>query len=225
MSPKPSNTRTLRSSITSTARLFVLIGCVAVALAFTARQDAKPVPAALPSAAGTFTVDDTHSMSLFRVAHMGAGKFWGRFNDISGTAQYVPDTSLTLNVTIQTASVDSGNKKLDSHLKSPDFFNTVEFPTMTFVSSSAKSLGGGRFDVAGDLTMHGVTKSVTVPVECSPISLMGGVSRAGFEATFEIKRSDYGVSYGVEQGAIGDETRVIVSLECVDKSTVPARKE
>lgn len=215
---------TLTSSI---ARIAILATCVATTLAFTTRQDAKPAvaPPASAASAATFTVDDTHSMSLFRVEHMGAGKFWGRFNDISGSAQYVPDTSLSMNATIQVGSVDSGNKKLDGHLKSPDFFNNAEFPTMTFVSTSAKALGAGRFDVTGDLTIHGVTKSVTVPVQCSPISAMGGTSRAGFEAVFEIKRSDFGVSYGVEQGAIGDETRVIVSLECIDRSTVAARKE
>ncbi|MSR70124.1 MAG: YceI family protein [Phycisphaerales bacterium] len=205
----------------------VLAAYVAAALTFTTPQDTKPAtdPAAPTSTAATFTVDDTHSMSLFRVEHMGAGKFWGRFNEVSGTAQYVPNTSLAMNVTIQTASVDSGNKKLDGHLKSPDFFNAVEFPTMTFLSTSAKALGTGRFDVTGDLTMHGITKSVTVPVQCSAISVMGGTSRSGFEATFEIKRSDFGVSYGVEKGAIGDETRVIVSLECIDRSTVPTHKE
>lgn len=209
-----------------TARITILAACVATALAFTTRQDAKPAVApAVASPAATFTVDDTHSMSLFRVEHMGAGKFWGRFNDLSGSAQYVPDTSLSMNVTIQVGSVDSGNKKLDGHLKSPDFFNNAEFPTMTFVSTSAKASGAGGFDVTGDLTIHGVTKSVTVPVQCSPISAMGGASRAGFEAVFEIKRSDYGVSYGVEKGAIGDATRIIVSLECIDRSTMPARKE
>ncbi len=219
--------------MTRTARitqLAILSAFAATALAFTTLQDAKPAttptaPVASASAPATFTVDDTHSMSLFRVEHMGAGKFWGRFNDISGSAQYAPNTSLSMSVTIQTASVDSGNKKLDGHLKSPDFFNAAEFPTMAFASASSKPLGAGAFEVTGALTIHGVTKTVTVPVQCSEVSVMGGTSRAGFEATFEIKRSDFGVSYGVEQGAIGDQVRVIVSLECIDRSTVAARKE
>ncbi len=205
----------------------VFIACAASTLALTSHQETKPAaPSANGSsssaAAATFTVDDTHSMSLFRVTHMGAGRFWGRFNEISGTAQYAPDSMLALDITIAVSSVDCANKKLDGHLKSPDFFNAVEYPTMKFVSTGAKSLGAGRFDVTGNLTIHGVTKPITVVIECSPVVVMGGAARAGFETTFEIKRSDFGMSYGVEHGAVSDETRVIVSLECVDKSKAPA---
>ena len=173
----------------------------------------------------TFEVDDVHSMALFRVQHMGAGRFWGLFNDVSGTIQYTSEKSLSLNIAIQTESVDSNNEQLDRHLKSPDFFNSVEFPQMTFVSISAKHIEGGRFEVVGDLTIHGVKKRVTVPVECSSISKLGGKNRAGFEASFEIKRSDFGVSYGVEKKVLGDETRIIVSLEGIEPGSAPKRKE
>ena len=173
----------------------------------------------------TFQVDDVHSMALFRVQHMGAGRFWGLFNDVSGTIQYTPENSLSLNIAIQTESVDSNNEQLDQHLKSPDFFNSVEFPQMTFVSISAKHIESGRFEVVGDLTIHGVKKRVTVPVECSSISKLGGKTRAGFEASFEIKRSDFGVSYGVEKKMLGDETRIIVSLEGIEPGSAPKRKE
>ena len=173
----------------------------------------------------TFDVDDVHSMALFRVQHMGAGRFWGLFNDVSGTIQYIPEQSLSLNIAIQTESVDSNNEQLDRHLKSPDFFNSVEFPQMTFVSISAKHIESGRFEVVGDLTIHGVKKRVTVSVECSSISKLGGKTRAGFEASFEIKRSDFGVSYGVEKKVLGDETRIIVSLEGIEPGSAPKRKE
>ena len=173
----------------------------------------------------TFQVDDVHSMALFRVQHMGAGRFWGLFNDVSGTIQYTPENSLSLNIAIQTESVDSNNEQLDRHLKSPDFFNSVEFPQMTFVSISAKHIENNRFEVVGDLTIHGVKKRVTVPVECSLISKLGGATRAGFEASFEIKRSDFGVSYGVEKKMLGDETRIIVSLEGIEPGSAPKRKE
>lgn len=173
----------------------------------------------------TFQVDDVHSMALFRVQHMGAGRFWGLFNDVSGTIQYTPENSLSLNIAIQTESVDSNNEQLDRHLKSPDFFNSVEFPQMTFVSISAKHIENNRFEVVGDLTIHGVKKRVTVPVECSRISKLGGATRAGFEASFEINRSDFGVSYGVEKKMLGDETRIIVSLEGIEPGSAPKRKE
>ena len=173
----------------------------------------------------TFDVDDVHSMALFRVQHMGAGRFWGLFNDVGGTVQYTPEKSLSMNITIQTESVDSNNEQLDRHLKSPDFFNSVEFPQMTFVSISAKYIENHRFEVVGDLTIHGVKKRVTVPVECSTISKLGGATRAGFEASFEIKRSDFGVSYGVEKKMLGDETRIIVSIEGIEPGSAPKRKD
>ncbi len=175
-------------------------------------------------AATTFEVDDVHSMALFRVQHMGAGRFWGLFNDVSGTVQYSPEKSLSLSISIQTESVDSNNDQLDRHLKSPDFFNSVEFPQMTFVSISAKHIENGRFEVVGDLTIRGVKKRVTVPIECSSISKLGGATRAGFEASFEIKRSDFGVSYGVEKKSLGDETRIIVSIEGIEPKSVAKPK-
>ena len=175
-------------------------------------------------AATTFEVDDVHSMALFRVQHMGAGRFWGLFNDVNGTVQYSPEKSLSLSITIQTESVDSNNEQLDRHLKSPDFFNSVEFPQMTFVSISAKHIENGRFEVVGDLTIRGVKKRVTVPIECSSISKLGGATRAGFEASFEIKRSDFGVSYGVEKKSLGDETRIIVSIEGIEPKSVAKPK-
>jgi polyisoprenoid-binding protein YceI len=108
--------------------------------------------------------------------------------------------------------VDSGNDKLDAHLKSPDFFNSKEFPKMSFVSKSAKKSTGGMYEVSGDLTMHGVTKPITAMVEVTGESTMMG-ARGGIEATFTVKRSDWGMTYGVEKGAIGDSVRVVVGLE------------
>jgi len=165
--------------------------------------------------AQTYEIDDTHSMALFRVQHLGAGAFWGLFNDVSGTVRCAPDAELFLDVTINADSVDSNNAKLDRHLKSPDFFNTKEFPTMSFRSVSAKPLGGGKYLVTGDLTIRGITKSITTPVECTGIADMGSGARAGFEAVLTIKRSDFGVQYGVEKKMIGDETRIIVAIEGV----------
>lgn len=172
----------------------------------------KPTPVATTN---TYKIDDTHSMAIFRVKHMGAGAFWGMFNDLEGTVSYTPDTALALDVTIDITSVDSNNSKLDQHLKSPDFFNVKEFPTMTFKSESSKSLGNGSFDVTGSLTIRGVTKKVTVPVSYLGAADLGMGARAGFEAEFTINRADFGINYGVEKGSIGNATRVIVAIEGV----------
>lgn len=173
------------------------------------------------AAAVSYTIDDTHSMAIFRVQHMGAGAFWGLFNNLSGTVNYTADSSIAIDVTIDTTSVDSNNAKLDQHLKSPDFFNVKEFPTMSFKSVSSKSLGDGRFEVTGDLTIRGVNKSMTVPVACLGVADLGMGARAGFEAEFMINRSDFGVHYGVEKGAVANATRVIVAMEGVSKPAAP----
>ena len=215
------------SPIQQTILIAILAATLVAAMGF---SQEKPAEVIAPQASSTditktFEVDDVHSMALFRVQHLGAGRFWGLFNDVSGTIQYTPEKSLSMVIKIETASVDSNNEQLDRHLKSPDFFNSVEFPQMTFVSVSAKHIKNGNFEVVGDLSIRGVKKRVTVPFECTAISKLGGATRAGFEAEFEIKRSDFGVSYGVEKKMIGDETRIIVSLEGIEPGSAPKRKE
>lgn len=199
-----------------------IVGLVA-ALAFDAPQkpNEKPSDAAMSgsSQSSVFVVDDVHSMALFRIQHMGAGQFWGRFNDVSGEVKYEEGKSISFNISIDVNSVDSGNSKLNAHLQSPDFFNAVEFPKMSFKSTSAKAIGGDRFEVSGELSIHGITKQVSVNIEASKIATMGGKTRAGFEGTFEIKRSDYGMTYGVEQGSIGDPVRIIIAIEAIAASS------
>ncbi|MSR18318.1 MAG: YceI family protein [Phycisphaerales bacterium] len=173
------------------------------------------VPAASSTPSTNYKIDDVHSMAMFGVRHLGAGRFWGMFNNISGTANYQAGATLELDVTIDTNSVDSNNPKLDGHLKSPDFFNVVEFPTMTFKSVSSKALADDQFEVTGDLTIRGVTKRVTVKMQALGEADGPMGKRAGFEAMFTIKRTDFGVSYGADNGAVSDETRVVVALEGV----------
>ncbi len=181
---------------------------------------AKPSPAAAPqatpaAAVQNFTIDQTHSRALFRVHHVGASQFWGRFNDVSGTFSYQPDSAdgMKFDVTIKTDSVDTGAKKLDDHLRSPDFFAAKDFPEMKFASTSARKVGANMYDVTGTLTIRGVSKPLTAKLEFTGAASMGGGAKAGFEATFTIKRSEFGVNYGVENGALGDDVRVVVCLE------------
>ncbi len=183
---------------------------------------AKTAPAAAPAAAAgalTFGVDDTHSMAMFRVQHMGAGAFWGRFNDVDGSFTFTPGSAdgLKFDISIKTESVDSGNNDLNKHLRSPDFFAAKDFPAMTFKSTGAKKTGENTYDLMGDLTIRGVSKPVTAKLEYIGMGDMGMGVRAGFEATFTIKRSDFGVKYGVDKGAVGDDVRVVVGLEGVKK--------
>lgn len=192
----------------------------ALALGFAGIAATSQSETAAPSATAiagvnVFEVDSVHSTALFRVQHAGAGQFWGRFNELAGTFTLAEDPAkMAFAIDVMIASVDSGNDKLDAHLKSPDFFNEAEFPKMSFKSKSAKKAANGMFEVAGDLTMHGVTKPVTAMVEVTGMSSMMG-ERGGVEAVFTVKRSDFGMNYGVEKGMLGDMVKVVVGLEGV----------
>ena len=166
--------------------------------------------------AGDYAIDAVHSAAMFRVQHAQAGQFWGRFNDVNGTITFTPDKTqhFSFDVNIDLESVDSGNDKLDQHLKSPDFFNAKEFGKMTFKSTEVERLGQTVWDVAGNLTMNGVTKPVVAVVRFTGTGEVMG-RRAGFEAEFDIKRTDFGQTYGVDKGTLGDQVRVVVAMEAV----------
>ena len=160
----------------------------------------------------TFNIDSVHSTAIFRVQHLGAGNFYGRFNELEGTIDWDAEAGPSFDVSIKIESVDSGNEALDRHLKNADFFDAKQFPTMTFKSTSAKKIGD-NWKVMGEMTMHGVTKAVEVDMEFVGRADVGRGDRVGFETTFTVKRSDFGMKWGVENGALGDATKIIVSLE------------
>lgn len=174
-----------------------------------------PVPA--------WKIDTVHSCAMFRVRHMGAAFFWGRFNDVSGTINFDPKEikSLAMDISIDVDSVDSGHPDLDKHLKSPDFFDSKEFPAATFKSSSVTQVPTTKrsddpliaWDVTGTFTMRGVSKEVTSRVHYWGAVDMGRGTKAGFEATFKIKRSEFGMTYGVENGALGDFVTITAAFE------------
>lgn len=169
-------------------------------------------------AADTWSVDPSHSTAIFRIKHFNASWQYGRFNDVSGTFVFddADPTKSTLELSIKTDSVDTNNQKRDDHLKGPDFFNAAQYPTMTFKSKKVAAKSGNVWAVTGDLTIHGTTKEITVDVERTGTGKdPWGGTRTGAEATFTIKRSDYGVS-GLPDG-LGDEVRIVVSAEAIKK--------
>ena len=169
---------------------------------------------AVPALAATFKVDSTHSTLIFRVKHMNASYAYGRFNAISGefAIDEANPAASSFNFTIKTDSVDTADAKRDAHLKNADFFNAAQFPTITFKSKTVKAAGKGAYDVTGDLTLHGVTKPITVKVEHTGTSKgMGGATIAGIESTFTLKRSEFGMKNMV--GPVGDDVTVTLSAE------------
>jgi polyisoprenoid-binding protein YceI len=166
------------------------------------------------AAAGTYTVDTVHSTVLFRVKHMNTSFAYGRFNDITGQFAFDDQDPARsqFDFQVKTASVDTGNAKRDQHLKGPDFFNAVQFPTITFKSKTVASAGKDAFQVTGDLTLHGVTRPVSLKITRSGQGKdFKGKAIAGFETIFPIKRSEFKMSQMV--GPVGDDVWVTVSVE------------
>lgn len=164
--------------------------------------------------ADEYKVDSKHSTVIFRVKHLGVSYFYGRFNDINGsfTSDEADPTSLALDIEIKTESIDTNDKRRDEHLKGPDFFHAKQYKTITFKSTKVKQGKDDTYRVTGDLTLHGVTQSITVKVvHVGSGSDARGRHRAGYKTSFTIKRSDFGMDYMI--GGLGDDIRLIVSLE------------
>jgi polyisoprenoid-binding protein YceI len=165
----------------------------------------------------TWAVDRNHSSATFKVRHIMAN-VTGQFRNFDGQIQVnrANPAASTVEFTIQSASIDTGNENRDKHLRSADFFDVEKFPTITFKSTSVKPKSATEFDVTGDLTMHGVTKRVTLPVT----HLGFGAKKGGFELETTLNRKDYGIEWNraLDEGGfvLGDDVKVTINLE-VDK--------
>ena len=178
-----------------------------------------------PMGIATYEIDTAHSMIIFRAKHNDVSYNYGRFNEFSGkivmtstdvSGNMVPGSLVEFEV--KTASVDTGNEKRDQHLRSSDFFSAKQFPVITFKSTEVKAKKGAKdvLEVTGDLELHGVKKSITVDVEITGRAKgKQGESLIGFESTFTIKRSEFGMTYGM--GPVSDDIRLTVSVEAVHK--------
>ena len=165
--------------------------------------------------AGNYKIDNSHSAVIFRIKHLGVGYCYGRFNQFDGKLTLGEgDADNAIDITIKADSVDSNDKKRDDHLRGQDFFNVKQFPTIAFKSTEFKKSGTGKYSVKGDLTLHGVTKQITVELDhVGAAKDPWGGYRTGFEGSFEIKRADYGITY--MPGGLGEDVRIIVAIEAV----------
>jgi polyisoprenoid-binding protein YceI len=177
------------------------------------------VLAALPAiparAADEYTLDTMHTGISFKISHLGLSWVFGTFKDVSGgfaiDSQNAANSAF--NLTIKADSIDTANAKRDDHLRSPDFFNVKQFPVLTFKSTSVKPADGG-FEVTGDLTMHGETKSITFPVKGGrKAEFPPGTHRTGYTAEMVLKRSEFGVGAAKFAQALGDDVFIAVSFE------------
>lgn len=164
-----------------------------------------------------YSLDPSHSTVAFVLDHMGYAKMLGRFNSVAGDIQFDKDAveKSSVKVTIDAASVDTNHAKRDEHLRSPDFFNAKEFPKLTFTSTVIEKTGDKSGRMTGTLTLLGVSKPVVLDVTFnkdanSPVSKKDTV---GFSARGTLKRSDFGMKYGVP--AIGDDVTLMIEVEAV----------
>lgn len=168
--------------------------------------------------ATSYTIDRDHSAVLFRIGHQKIGHVWGVFKDFEGGYDFdAKDVAKSkFNLTIKTASVDTFTPKRDDHLRSPDFFNVKQFPTITFKSTSVTGTDAA-FDINGDLTMNGTTKPVTIKAtKVGEGKDKKGAPRHGWDGAVTIKRSEFGIKYGLPDGA-SDEVVINVSIEAGGK--------
>ncbi len=172
--------------------------------------------------AGTWAIDPVHSEVSFTVKHMMVSKVRGRFDTFEGTIVTGPDPlSSSVTASVDLSSVNTGQEQRDAHIRSADFFEVEKHPFMTFASTGV-SPDGDRFLLVGDLTLKGVTKSVTFKLDVNGFGpdAYGG-TRVGFSATTEISRGDFGVNFngpipGVPGGvAVSDKVTINLEIEGV----------
>ena len=165
----------------------------------------------------TWQIDSAHSASQFAIRHMGISTVRGAFTKTSGTVQYDPaDVSkTTIDVTIDTTSLNTRVEMRDNDLRSDKFFDVAKYPTITFKSKRAEAAGKGKMKITGDLTIHGVTKEVALDVDgpAGPVKDPRGNTHIGASATTTISRKDFGVS--ALPAMIGDEVQITLDVEMV----------
>jgi polyisoprenoid-binding protein YceI len=176
------------------------------------------LPATLSELSGTYAIDPAHTRIGFVARHAMVTKVRGAFNQFEGTA-VVDGTDLTKSsgqLTIQAASIDTRNDQRDAHLRSNDFLAMEEYPQITFVATGVRQTGPTTLEVTGDLTIRGITDSVTVPFEFEGAATDPfGNLRVGFEGAAVINRKDYGITWNaaLETGGVLVSDKVTLEFE------------
>ncbi len=184
--------------------------------------------AASPVLADTWVIDKNHSETGFQIRHM-MSKVRGHFNDYAGTVVVDPakPEAATVEFTIKAATIDTANENRDKDLRSANFFDVEKFPEISFKSTKVKAAGKDRYDVIGTLTMHGVSKEVTLPVQYLGVGKdPWGNEKAGFSADVTLNRKDFGITWNktLDSGGVllGDDVWVSINLEAAKKKEAAA---
>jgi len=183
----------------------------------------NPAPTTGTAALSTWKIDPSHSAAEFKVRHMMISFVKGKFSGLSGVLKLDENdyTHSVVEVSIPAASVSTVDEKLDAHLKEADFFDVQNFPTLTFKSTSIRSLGDRDYEVTGDLTIRGVTKSVILSVRdlSQPSKDPWGNQRIGLSASAKINRKEFGLVWNapLEFGGVlvGDEVAITLDVQFI----------
>jgi polyisoprenoid-binding protein YceI len=175
-------------------------------------------------AQSTWTIDSSHSAAQFQVKHLMISTVRGDFGKMSGKATFDGKNYATLKVeaAIEVSSINTREPKRDEHLRGADFFDAAAYPTIAFKSKQVQDVQGNKFKLAGDLTMRGVTKPITLDVEATPVVKgMRNESRIGAQATTRLNRQDFGIKWNraLDAGGVvvGDEVRIVIDLELIQQ--------
>lgn len=167
----------------------------------------------------TWSIDPAHSSINFEVRHMGVSNVHGSINGLKGTVVYDDQdiSKSSVQATADVSTVNTNVEKRDQDLKSPKFFDATQFPQLSFKSTSL-SKSDGKLTLTGDLTMHGVTKSVTLDLDgpAPPQTDKNGKTRSGFSASGVLKRTDFGVGAGYPTAVVGEDVKFSIDVE-IDK--------
>jgi polyisoprenoid-binding protein YceI len=167
--------------------------------------------------AQTFKLDPIHSTIVFRIMHLKITPLYGRFDGPTGiiVVNEKDPSQMSFDITVASKNVDTGNAKRDQDLRN-QFFDVKQFPDIHFKSNSVKKAGDNSYDVVGDLTLHGVTKPLTVTITRTGEGPgMRGEIRSGWETTFSIKRRDFGID--AMPSVAGDEVTLMIGLEGIEQ--------
>ncbi len=178
---------------------------------------------AITATTRTYQIDKAHSEAIFQVRHL-LSKVRGRFSDFEGAIEFDeanPEHS-SVDFTVHTKSIDTNQPDRDTHLRSEDFFSVEQFPTLTFKSTKITGRGDNQYDVAGDLTMRGVRRSIVLLVEyLGKAKDPWGNDKVAFEGEITLNRKDYGLMWNaaLETGGflVGDEVKVNISIQAAPK--------
>jgi polyisoprenoid-binding protein YceI len=186
------------------------------------------LPALAVADPAVYKVDADHSGVGFSIRHF-VSNVPGHFRDFDGVIKYDKQNPAASSVefTVKAASIDTSNNDRDEHLRGPDFFDVQKFPSLTFTSTKVAAKDADTLEVTGNLTLHGVTKPVTIPVEVLGTAKTPNGEKAGFQTSFTINRKDYGIVWNrvLDAGGsvLGDDVKINIDIEANRQMEKPAQ--